>query len=116
MEKAVDEQTKKFLKKFSKPIKIDNLEKGIPKELDEFFTFCRNSVDKTFSGIEDLGKASEGMEKTFEVLLRLSNKKEIEPTSFTLGLIFGLSRWSFLESELAKKMEETKIKKDNYVV
>lgn len=105
----------RLLKKYSKPIKFTDL-KNIPKELEEFFAFCRASVDKTFSNIEDLEKSSEGMEKTFELLLLYKEKKEIEPISFTLGLIFGLSRWSFLESQVQKQMEEQKLKKENYIV
>jgi hypothetical protein len=110
---------KEFLKKFGKYIKFGkDISKGkLPKELQEFFSFSRVSIDKTFmTSTNNLGQASAGMEKAFELLMKELKDKRIEPNSFTLGIIFALSRWSFLESEIIKKVEEAKLHKDPYIV
>jgi hypothetical protein len=64
----------------------------------------------------DLGQASVGMEHAFELLMKELKDKQIEPNSFTLGIIFALSRWSFLESEIVKKIEEERLRKEHYII
>jgi hypothetical protein len=108
-----------FLKKFGKYIKFGkDISKGkLPKELQEFFNFSRVSIDKTFmTSTNNLGQASVGMEKAFELLMKELKDKRIEPNSFTLGIIFALSRWAFLESEIIKKVEEAKVLKNKYII
>lgn len=109
-----------IIKTFGKKIKFGKefKDKGkISKELDAFLSFSRVSVDKTFiTSRNDLNQASVGMEKAFEVLLKEAKDKHLDPESFTLGIIFGLSRWAFLESEILKKVEEAKFHKEHYVV
>lgn len=105
----------KILRKYSKPIKFSNLEK-LPKELEEFFSFCRASVDKTFNNLQDLEKSSLDMEKTFKIFMYYKEKKEIEPISFLLGMIFALSRWNFLEAKITKELSQSQEKSGNYIV
>ena len=117
--KKQDMNMKDFLKKFGKYIKFGKtFDKGtMSKELAEFFTFSRSSVDKSFITAQpDLNQASVGMEKAFEILMRELKEQKIEPTSFTLGIIFGLSRWSFLESEIIKKISEKKLKENKVMI
>jgi hypothetical protein len=107
-----------MLKKFGKKVKFGkDFSKGqVGKELAEFLEFSRKSVDKTFvTSRTDLSQSSLGMEKAFELLMKEAKDKHIDPESFTLGIIFGLSRWAFLEGEIEKKIEEAKLKKDPYI-
>lgn len=107
------------LKKYGKKVKIGkDFDKGqVCKELAEFLEFSRTSVDKTFmTSRGDLGQASLGMEKAFEGLMKEVNDKHLNSESFTLGIIFGLSRWAFLEAKLVQKIDEAKRFKENYVV
>lgn len=116
-ENSEEEEMEKLdtiLKKYPKTIKIGDITKGIEglrKELLEFLAFCRNSVDKTFANVETLEQASRDLERSFQILL--TKRDDIEPISFISGIVFGLSRWSFLESKLLKKASE---KKGDYVV
>jgi hypothetical protein len=107
------------LKKFGKKVKIGRgFSKGqASKELAEFLEFSRVSVDKTFmTSRGDLGQASLGMEKAFEGLMKEVKDKHLNSESFTLGIIFGLSRWAFLEAQILKKIDEAKLHKEHYVV
>ena len=106
-----------MLTKFGKEIKFGReFPSKFSKELQAFLDFSRFSVDKTYvTAKQNLGEASEGMEKAFEMILKTVSSKKIDPKSFTLGVVFGLSRWSFLESEILKKMTEAKMKKIPYV-
>ena len=104
-----------MLKKFGKKVKFGKDLNS--KQLEEFLGFSRLSVDKTFAtSRSDLSNASVGMEKAFELLMKEAKDKHIDPESFTLGIIFGLSRWSFLEGEILKKLDEAKFKKEHYVI
>lgn len=107
------------LKKFGKKVKIGKgFSKGqVSKELSEFLGFSRISVDKTFmTSRSNLGQASLGMEKAFEGLMKETKDKHLNSESFTLGIIFGLSRWAFLEAQILQKIDETKFYKEHYVV
>jgi hypothetical protein len=107
------------LKKFGKKVKIGkSFNKGqASKELSEFLEFSRTSVDKTFmTSRSNLGQASLGMEKAFEGLMKEVKDKHLNSESFTLGIIFGLSRWAFLEAQILKKIDEAKFYKEHYVV
>lgn len=107
-----------IIKKFGKRVKFGrDFGKGqVSKEFAEFLDFSRVSVDKTFlTSRNDLSQASVGMEKAFEILLKEAKDKHLDPESFTLGIIFGLSRWSFLEGEVLKKIEESKLQKIQYL-
>jgi hypothetical protein len=107
-----------MLSKFGKEVKFGKeFPTKFSKELQEFLDFSRLSVDKTYvTSKQDLAEASEGMEKAFEIILKTVSSKKIDPKSFTLGVVFGLSRWSFLDSEILKKMTEEKMKKIPYAV
>lgn len=107
------------INKFGKKVKIGKgFSKGqVSKELTEFLEFCRISVDKTFmTSRGDLGQASLGMEKAFENLMKEVKDKHLNSESFTLGVIFGLSRWAFLEAKIVQKIDEAKLHKEHYVV
>jgi hypothetical protein len=47
--------------------------------------------------------------------MKEAKEKHLDPESFTLGVIFGLSRWAFLEGEVLKKIDEAKLIKDPYI-
>ena len=108
-----------MIKKFGKKVKFGRgFEKGqVSKEFSEFLEFSRVSIDKTFTTSRgDLSQASLGMEKAFEILLKEVKDKNLNSESFTLGIIFGLSRWAFLEGKILQKIDEAKFCKEHYVV
>ena len=116
--KELSQNVLEIRKKFGKKVKFGKeFNKGKPsKELAEFLNFSRLSVDKTFiTSRSNLSQSSLGMEKAFELLMNGAEDKNLDPESFTLGIIFGLSRWAFLEGEILQKIEEAKLRKDKYI-
>jgi hypothetical protein len=117
-EKGKPQNMREMLKKYGKKVKFGkDFNKGqVSKELSDFLAFSRLSVDKTFlTSRTDLSQSSLGMEKAFELLMKEAKEKHLDPESFTLGVIFGLSRWAFLEGEVLKKIDEAKLIKDPYI-
>lgn len=109
---------KKSKKKENLPFGKDFAKGNISKELKLLFRKVRGQADKTFARIQqNPEEVSLSMEKTFEILMQEKMNKELEPESFMMGVVFGLSRWSFLISEANKvqREQEEKGKKLNYV-
>lgn len=110
---VINKMFKKLISKIRKGNK-DKKTKTIPfgkhdegklsKELREFFKIQRINIDEVWkASSNNHGDASKSLEKTLEEIMTQKRDKELEPISFTLGVIFCASRTNYLESKKGKK-------------
>lgn len=107
---------KRKAKKETVPFGEKYLEGILSKELETYLKQCRDKVDKTFINAQvNPSESSEGMEKSFEIIMMKKKVKELEPSSFTLGIIFAISRIYFLVSQIKKEQKKNEKKDLVYV-